>query len=250
MAVASVGNGRYLALMTSSADSALFDPDHWCPLADAERRGILAAALLQELEGAPGVQGPRIEVGPVGRSYDLTAVVETDVGDLRAPLWSHVRASIFCDASIHPANRRQLAPGLAVRNVAENFRARLAVPIALESRGATITLVPEKGVERIWVAERSRFRGKTTVTREDRIANPPEDLDLRNLLAHFYTGPGLRLVDSEGNALLLPGQADPEDGPLVSLCGACHRWTDGPADACSACGSPVDAVIATRPARR
>ncbi len=236
--------------MSTTADSVLFDPDLWFPVSDAERRGILAAALLQELDGAPGVQGTRIEVGPVGRGYDLTAVVDTDVGDLRAPLWSHVRASIFCDASIHPANRRQLAPGLAVRAAAENFRARLAVPIALESRGATLTLALEKGVERAWIAERSRFRGKTTVTREDRITNPPEDLDLRNLLAHFYTGPGLRLVDSEGNSLLLPAQADPEDGPLVSLCGACHRWTNSPVDACPECGSPVDTVIATRPARR
>lgn len=236
--------------MSTTVESALFEPDLWSPLSDAQRRSTLAAALLQALEGAPGVQGTRIELGPVGRSYDLTAVVETDVGDLRTPLWSHVRASIFCDASIHPANRRQLAPGLAVRAAAENFRARLAVPIALESRGATLALTPETGVERAWIAERSRFRGKTTVTREDRIANPPEDLDLRNLLAHFYTGPGLRLVDSEGNALLLPAQADPEDGPLVSLCRSCHRWNDGPVDACPECAGPVDTVVATRPARR
>jgi hypothetical protein len=236
--------------MSTTADPALFDPDLWSPLSDTERRGMLSSALLGELEGAPGVQGTRIEVGPVGRTYDLTAVVETDVGDLRTPLWSHVRASIFCDASIHPANRRQLAPGLAVRVAAENFRARLAVPIALEARGATLTLTPEAGVERAWIAERSRFRGKTTVTREDRIGNPPEDLDLRNLLAHFYTGQGLRLVDSEGNALLLPGQVDPEDGPLVSLCGTCHRWTDGPVEACPECSSAVDTVVATRPARR
>ena len=236
--------------MNTNADSALLDPDLWCGLSEVERRGTLAGALLKELEGAPGVQGARIEVGPVGRSYDLTAVVETDVGDLRAPLWSHVRASVFCDPSIHPANRRQLAPGLAVQTVAASFRARLAVPLALESRGATVTLTPEAGVERTWVAERSRFRGKTVVTREDRVANPPDDLDLRNLLAHFYTGPGLRLVDGEGNALLLPAAAEPDDGPLVSLCSSCRRWTDGPADGCPECGSPVETVVAMRPARR
>ena len=228
----------------------LSDPDLWCVLADAERRRLLAEALFAELQDAPGVRGARIEVGPFGRTYDLTAVLETDVGDLRAPLWSHMRASIFCDPSIHSANRRQIAPGVAVQGVAADFRRRLAVPLVLESRGATITLVPEQGVERVWTAERSRFRGRTVVTREDRVANPPEDLDLRNLLAHFYTGPGLRLVDSEGEALLLPAGADPEDGPLVSLCEACHRWTEGSVDACPNCGAPVSAVVATRPARR
>lgn len=228
----------------------LFDPELWCALPDAARRRLLAESLHNELRDAPGVTGARVEVGPTGRVYDLTGVVETDVGDLRAPLWSHVRASIFCDPSIHPANRRQLAPGLAVQRAADGVRRRLTVPLVLESRGASITLLPEDGVERVWTAERSRFRGKTVVTREDRVANPPEDLDLRNLLAHFYTGPGLRLVDPQGEALLLPAGADPEDGPLVSLCGACHRWTEGSLDACPECGAATDLVVATRPARR
>ena len=228
----------------------LHDPELWCALPDAEQRRVLAAGLHRELDGAPGVQDTRIEVGPAGRASDFTAVVETDVGDLRTPLWSHVRASIFCDASIHPANRRQLAPGLAVQRAAQELRGRLEVPLALESRGATITLVPEEGVERVWAAERSRFRGKTVVIREDRVARPPEDLDLRNLLAHFYTGPGLRLVDSDRNAVLLPAAADPQDGPLVSLCARCQHWQEGPAEACAECGAPVETVVAMRPARR
>lgn len=228
----------------------LLEPELWCGIAEPERRRLLAEALHAALRDAPGVRGARIEVGPVGRAYDLVAVLETDVGDLRAPLWSHVRASIFCDGSIHPANRRQLAPGIALQSCADNFRRRLAVPLTLESRGASLALAPEDGVERVWTAERSRFRGKTLVTREDRVAQPPEDLDLRDLLAHFYTGPGLRLVDAEGNALLLPARAEPEDGPLVSLCEACGHWTKGPADACPRCSAPVNTVVAMRPARR
>ena len=138
----------------------LFDPDLWSPLTSRERRDLLAAALLAELHVAPGVTGARIEVGPVDRPYDLTAAVETDVGDLRTPLWSHARATIFADPSIHPANRKQLAPGKAVREAAERLRARLAVPFRLESRGLTATMAPEPGVERTWTAERSRFRNR------------------------------------------------------------------------------------------
>jgi hypothetical protein len=227
----------------------LFEPDLWCGRPFREHRELLASALLAELEGAPGVTGTRMEVGPVGREYDAAAVVETDVGDLRTPLWSHARASIFCDASIHPANRKQLAPGLAVKEAADRLRRRLAVPYALESRGLTITYEVEPGVERSWSAERSRFRGRTAVTREDRIANAAE-VDLRDLLAHFYEGPALRLVGEDGTVFLLPASADPTHGPLVSLCVACHRWSEGAISECPHCGKPVEVVSATRAARR
>ncbi|HLL85110.1 MAG TPA: hypothetical protein VK420_20745, partial [Longimicrobium sp.] len=63
----------------------LLDPDLWCPLAPAERRELLAGALFAALQDAPGVQGARIEIGPVDRPFDYTAVVETDVGDLKTP---------------------------------------------------------------------------------------------------------------------------------------------------------------------
>ncbi len=228
---------------------ALFEPDLWCGRTFREHRELLASALLEELEGAAGVTGTRIEVGPIGREYEMNAVVETDVGDLRTPLWSHARADIFCDASIHPANRKQLAPGLAVREAADRLRRRLAVPYALESRGLTITYEVEPGVERSWSAERSRFRGRTAVTREDRIANPGE-VDLRDLLAHFYEGPALRLVGQDGSAFLLPASADATQGPLISLCVACHRWSEEPAAHCPQCGKPVEVVAATRAARR
>ncbi len=226
----------------------LLDPGPWAALSDRERRALLADALLAELEGAPGVQGARIEVGPADRPYDLTAVVETDAGDLRTPLWSHARASIFVDPSIHPANRMQLAPGDAVRQAAERLRARLAVPFTLESRGLTLTLRPEPGVERHWTAERSRFRNRTAVTREDVVADAG-DVDLRDLLAHFYTGPALRLVAEDGSAFLLPAAPEAE-GPLVSLCPACRHWAEGAVAACPDCGGAVETVVAVRPPRR
>ena len=227
----------------------LLEPDLWCPLADRERRELLARALLAELEGAPGVKGTRIEVGPVERPYDYTAVAETDVGDLKTPLWSHARATIFCDPSIHPANRGQLAPGPEVRRAAERLRRRLAVPFALEARGLTLKLEPEPGVERTWTAERSRFRNRTAVTREDVVTAKAADGDVRDLLAHFYTGPSLRVVGADGAAFLLPAASE-EEGRLVALCLACHRWEEGPREDCGACGGPVETVLATRPARR
>jgi hypothetical protein len=226
----------------------LSDPDRWSALSLRERRDLLAAALLDALEGAPGVQGTRIEVGPVDRPYDLTAVAETDVGDLRTPLWSHARAEIFVDVSVHPANRGQLAPEGAVREAAERLRARLSVPFSLESRGLTATMTPEKGVERTWTAERARFRNRTAVTREDVVADAAE-VDLRDLLAHFYTGPSLRMVAADGSAFLLPAAPEAE-GPLVSLCPACHRYAEGSAAACDECGGPVETVVAVRPPRR
>lgn len=232
--------------MTSRPE--LSDPDLWSTLPDRARRDLLADALLDALEGAPGVRGTRIEVGSVERPYDLTAVAETDVGDLRTPLWSHARAVIFVDPSIHPANRGQLSPAGAVKESAKRLRARLSVPFTLESRGLTATLTPEAGVERSWTAERSRFRNRTAVTREDVIANAAE-VDLRDLLAHFYTGPSLRMVAEDGSAFLLPAAPEAE-GPLVSLCLACRHWAEGSAAACTECGGPVDTVVAVRPPRR
>ncbi|HEV2146374.1 MAG TPA: hypothetical protein VGR37_03065 [Longimicrobiaceae bacterium] len=226
----------------------LSDPDRWSELAHRERRDLLAAALLEALDGAPGVTGTRIEVGTVDRPYDLTAVAETDVGDLRTPLWSHARAEIFVDASIHPANRAQLAPAGAVGEAAQRLRARLSVPFTLESRGLTATLSPEAGVERTWTAERARFRNRTAVTREDVVANAAE-VDLRDLLAHFYTGPSLRMVAGDGSAFLLPAAPEAE-GPLVSLCPTCSRYAEGSAAACGECGGPVDTIVAVRPPRR
>src|SRR3712207_4968941 len=113
----------------------LFDPDLWCPLTERERRDLLARALLEALDGMAGVQDTRIDPGTVDRPYDYTAVVETEVGALKTPLWSHARAQIFCDPSIHPANRGQLAPGLDLRRAAERLRARLDVRFTLETRG-------------------------------------------------------------------------------------------------------------------
>lgn len=227
----------------------LFDPEAWCPLSFSERRATLALALLRELEGAPGVQDVYLEAGAAGREYDFTAVVETDVGRLRTPLWSHARATIFCDPSVHTANRRQLAPALAVREAAGRLRSRLAVPFALESRGLTITLTPEEGVERVWTAERSMFRNRTVVSREDRVLDAASDIDLRDLLAHFYEGPSLRVVDENGEAFLLPAASDAE-GPLVSLCAACGHWETGAQETCTSCGAVVDVVVAARPPRR
>lgn len=235
--------------MTRTETETLFEPDAWCALSLAEHRRLLAASLLHELEGEPGITGATIQLGPVERPYDLTAVLETDVGVLRTPLWSDVRATIFCDASVHPANRKQLAPGLAVRETADRLRRRLAVPFALESRGLELRLSPEEGVERVWSAERSRFRGRIAVIREDRVSRAA-DTDLRDLLAHFYSGPALRVVGADGAAFLLPAAAEDADGRLVTLCHACGRWADGPSATCAGCDGPVEVVSATRPARR
>jgi hypothetical protein len=227
----------------------LLDPDLWCPLSDRERRELLAHAVFAALRDAPGVTGARIEVGPVERPYDYTAVVETDVGDLRTPLWSHARAVIFCDPSIHVANRKQLAPAIEVGRAAERLRRRLAVPFTLESRGLTLKLGPEPGVERTWTAERSRFRNRTAVSREDVVTAKTEDVDVRDLLAHFYTGPSLRAVGDDGTAFLLPAAQD-EEGRTVSLCPACGRWHEGAASPCPACGAATEVVVAARPPRR
>src|SRR4051812_43456233 len=175
--------------MATDAPPQLHHPDLWGALDDRERREALARAMFDALRDAPGVKGARIEVGPVERPYDYTAVIETDVGDLRTPLWSHARATIFCDPSIHSANRKQLAPALEVDRAAERLRRRLGVPFTLESRGLTLKLEPEPGVERTWTAERSRFRSRTAVSREDVVAAAPAEIDVRDLLRHFYTGP-------------------------------------------------------------
>jgi hypothetical protein len=227
----------------------LHDPDLWCALGDRERRETLARAMLDALQGAPGVTGARIEVGPVERPYDYTAVAETDVGDLRTPLWSHARATVFCDPSIHPANRKQLAPAAEVERAAERLRRRLAVPFTLEARGLTLTLEPEPGVERTWTAERSRFRNRTAVSREDVVTAKSAEVDVRDLLAHFYTGPSLRAVGEDGTAFLLPASQE-EEGRTVSLCPACGRWQEGSASPCPACGAATEVVVAARPPRR
>lgn len=226
----------------------LFDPDAWCGRSFAEQREALADALLRELDGVEGVRGVVIEAGTLGREYDLTAAVETDVGRMRAPLWSAGRAMIFCDPSVHPANRRQLAPGIAVRETADRLRRRLEVRYTLESRGLTLTLTPEEGVERTWTAERSLFRNRTAVTREDRVLNAGE-VDVRDLLAHFYVGPSLRVAGEGGEPFLLPGASEVE-GPVVSLCHACRHWTDGSHSACPNCAGVTDVVIAARPPKR
>jgi hypothetical protein len=230
-------------------DRALHEPDAWAALSDRERRDLLAGTLLALLAGAPGVTGTRMEVGPVDRPYDYTAVAETDVGDLRTPLWSHARATIYVDPSIHPANRRQLAPGPELERAAERLRGRLAVPFALESRGLTVTLTPEPGVQRTWVAERARFRNRTAVSREDVVEKAAADVDVRDLLAHFYTGPSLRLAAPDGTAFLLPAASE-DEGRLVSLCQQCGRWSEGTDAACAECGGPAEVVRAVRPTRR
>jgi hypothetical protein len=237
-----------MSQQAASFDPALHEPDLWAVLPDRERRDLLARALLAALEGAPGVAGTRIEVGPVERPYDYTGVAETDVGDLRTPLWSHARATIYVDPSIHPANRAQFAPGPEVARAAERLRGRLAVPFALEARGLTVTLVPEPGVQRTWVAERARFRDRTAVSREDVVAKAGE-VDVRDLLAHFYTGPSLRLVSPDGAAFLLPAASE-EEGRLLALCQSCGRWSEGAAADCRDCGGAVDVVRAVRPTRR
>jgi hypothetical protein len=226
----------------------LFDPDLWCPLGNHERRDLLARALLHALRAEPGVRDTRIEAGTVDRPYDYTAVVETDVGNLKTPLWSHARAQIFCDPSIHSANRKQLAPGLDLQRAAERLRTRLNVRFVLETRGLTLTLQPEAGVERTWTAERARFRDRTAVTRED-VVSKAGDVDLRDLLAHFYSGPSLRVQAEDGTAFLLPAQSE-EEGRLVTLCLSCHHWAEGAQAACETCGGPVETLLAARPARR
>ncbi len=230
-------------------DPALHEPDLWATLSDADRRGLLARALGEALADAPGVRDTRIEVGPVERPYDYTAVAETDVGDLRTPLWSHARAVVFVDPSIHPANRAQLAPAREVGRAAAVLRSRLAVPFTLESRGLTLTLTPEEGVQRTWTAERARFRDRTAVTREDVVSRAAADVDVRDLLAHFYSGPSLRVVDPDGAAFLLPAQSE-DEGPLVTLCRVCRHWAEGPHAVCPECGGAADVVRAARPARR
>ncbi len=226
----------------------LHDPGLWCPLSERERRDLLARALLHALGGAPGVAEVTVEVGTAERPADYTALVETDVGRLRTPLWSDARARIFCDPSIHEANRRQLAPAPEVEKAAARLRARLEVRYELQSRGLTLSYAPEPGVVRTWTAERARFRDRTAVTREDVVANAAE-VDLRDLLAHFYSGPSLRAVGDDGTAFLLPGASE-DEGRLVTLCPACARWAEGPHAACPACGAPADTLMAARPARR
>ena len=235
--------------MVSNPFPELHDPDLWAALSDRARRDTLAAAVRQALGDAPGVQGVRTEPGPVERPYDYTAVVETDVGELRTPLWSHARATIFCDSSIHTANRRQLAPAIEVERAADRLRRRLAVPFTLEARGLTLKLEPEPGVERTWTAERSRFRNRTAVSREDVVTAKSGEVDVRDLLAHFYTGPSLRAVADDGSAFLLRGSVD-EEGRLITLCPKCGTWTEGSAAACPACGGPTEVVLAVRPPRR
>jgi hypothetical protein len=226
----------------------LHDPDLWCPLTPAERRELLARGLLAALHHLPCVRGTRIEVGPVDRPFDYTAVVETDVGDLKTPLWSHARAEIFCDPSVHAANRTQLAPGRELAHAAERLRRRLTVRYQLETRGLTLTLEPEAGVTRTWTAERARFRDRTAVTREDVVAKA-SDVDVRDLLAHFYAGPSLRVESADGEAFLLPAASE-EEGRLVTLCIGCHHWAEGPETHCPKCGGPAEVLMAARPARR
>ncbi len=221
----------------------------WTGRSFAEHRKLLTEALREELRGREEVTEVMIEPGPPSREYDLTAVVETDVGRLRTPLWSHARATIFSDESVHPANREQFNPRIAVRESAERLSRRLAVPYRLESRGLTLTLSPEPGVERTWTAEHSAFRKRTAVVREDRVGNAA-DVDVRDLLAHFYTGPSIRLVAEDGPAFILPPATEAE-GPLVTLCLECRRWSDGPRESCADCGGTrVDIVRAARPSGR
>ncbi len=222
--------------------------DRWCAMGLAEHRGLLTALLAAEMDaGAPGavVTDVSIEVGPIGREYDLTAVVETDVGRLRTPLWSHARATLYCDESVHPANRERYDPASAVREAAARLRSRLAVPYRLESRGLTFSVTDETGAERGWTAEHSIFRGRTAVVREDRVEGVTE-VDVRDLLGRFYTGPSLRLAREGGEAFLLPGAGEVE-GPMVTLCHGCGRWFEEAAAACPTCGSDrVDVIVAAR----
>ena len=225
------------------------DPGTFCSLDFSARRELLAESLAERLGDVEAVREVVIEAGPPGREYDLTAAVVTDVGRLRTPLWSHARATIFCDPSVHEANRRQLGPEQAITEAAERLRARLNVRYRLETRGLTFTQALEEGVVRTWTAEHSLFRKRTAVTREDRVERAAE-VDVRDLLAHFYVGPSLRLVGEEDGALLLP-EANEAEGRLVTLCFACRRWFDSPAESCPECGSrEIEVAIAARPARR
>lgn len=226
----------------------LHDPDLWCPLTPPERRELLARGLHAALQDLPFVTGARIEVGAVDRPFDYTAVVETDVGDLKTPLWSHARAVIFCDPSVHVANRKQLAPGPDLAHAAARLRRRLSVAYTLEARGLTLSLEAEPGVRRTWTAERARFRDRTAVTRED-VVEKAAEVDVRDLLAHFYVGPSLRVVNAEGEAFLLPAASE-EEGRLVSLCPGCGRWQEGAQAECPQCGAATEVVLAARPARR
>jgi hypothetical protein len=226
----------------------LFDPDGWCALDERARRDLLARTLAGALSDLECVREVWVEAGTVERPQDYRVVVETDAGRLRTPLWSDARARIFCDPSVHPANRRQLAPGPEVERAAERLRRRLAVRFTLETRGLTLTYSPEPGVERTWTAERARLRDRASVTRQDVVARPGE-VDLRDLLAHFYTGPSLRAVGEDGTAFLLPAASD-EEGRVVTLCAACGRWAEDAHATCPSCGAPADPVLATRPPRR
>jgi hypothetical protein len=226
----------------------LLDPDLWCPLDERERRDLLAGAVAEGLAGIDGVLEVWVEPGTVDRPHDYTVVVDTDVGRLRTPLWSDARSRIFCDPSVHAANRRQLAPAHEVERAVDRLRRRLDVRFELEARGLTLRYAPEPGVERTWTAERARFRDRTAVSREDVVVRAGE-VDLRDLLAHFYSGPSLRVVGADGAAFLLPGASE-DEGRLVSLCAGCGRWAEGAHPVCPECGGPVDPVLAVRPARR
>lgn len=226
-----------------------FEPEVWDSLSLAERRDALAEAIAEGLGDGVGVRSVTIEIGPIGREYDLTVLVETDVGRLRTPLWSHARAQIFVDRSIHAANRAQIGPSVAVRDAVERLRTRIAVPYRLESRGLTFEQTPEEGVARTWTAEHSRFRKRTAVTRED-LVERAADLDVRDLLAHFYSGPSIRLVSPEGESFLL-NEAVEVEGELVTLCRSCSHWSPGSAEVCGKCGgNAVDTVVAARPPKR
>jgi hypothetical protein len=231
------------------SDIDLTEPGSWCDLSFAEQRETLAHAVAAALGDLDFVTAVEVEAGTVGREYDLTVAVQTDVGVLRAPLWSHARATVYCDPSIHPANRAQLSPARAVAETADRLSRRLAAPYALESRGLTIRVPLEDGVDRVWTAERSRFRNRTAVTREDVVGNAADDIDVRDLLSHFYSGPSIRAVGADGEAFLLR-EASEVEGPIVSLCQACGRWAAGSVDECPDCGAPADVVVAARPARR
>lgn len=233
--------------MISATDT--MTPGVWCGLSFHDRREALARAIAAELKEFAFITEIEVEAGAVGREYDLTVAVRTDVGVLRTPLWSHARAEIYCDPSVHAANRAQLSPSTAVAEAADRLRRRMEVPFALESRGLTVRVGPEDGVERVWTAERALFRNHTAVTREDRVRNAADDIDVRDLLSHFYSGPSLRVVDGDGQAFLLREAAEAE-GPLVSLCPGCGRWEPGSATECAGCGAATDVVVAARPARR
>jgi hypothetical protein len=235
--------------MEERDEDVLFDPELWSRLSLPDHRRLLADMLRAEL-GETGVElEVNIEIGPPDRPYDLTAAIRTEVGTLRAALWSHARATVFCDRSIHIENRKRFAPAAAAREVAEHLRRRLAVPFKLESRGLEVSYSPEDGIERRWSAERSVFRGRTAVTREDRVRSTGE-VDLRDLLGRYYAGPSLRVVGEDGSAFYMPGTAESPDGPLIALCPRCRRWEEGSLSHCSFCEGPVDVVLAIRPPRR